>query len=138
LEAINIFYDHQASLTRFPYPMGEAEEAVVTIETALEAGITFLDTGDFYEVDRNELLVGQVISGCRDHAFISVKFGTQASPQGAMLRFDGEPNSVKRNIRNRALAWRVLQVNWRVLLLNQEPLFATVNLAKGDLLICRK
>src|ERR1700679_3698239 len=42
------------------------EESIATIRAALEAGINFLDTGDFYGMGHNELLVGQAIKGFRD------------------------------------------------------------------------
>ena len=51
------------------------EEGIATIRAALEAGINFLNTGDFYGMGHNEFLVGQAIKGRRDQALISVKFG---------------------------------------------------------------
>jgi aryl-alcohol dehydrogenase-like predicted oxidoreductase len=70
-------------------------ESIATIHAALDAGINFLDTGDFYGMGHNEMLVGRALSGRRDDAFISVKFGAQKSPSGAFLGFDARPNSVK-------------------------------------------
>lgn len=57
---------------------GEAKdenESIATIQLALDNGINFLNTGDFYGSGHNELLVGKAIKGRRDDAFISVKFG---------------------------------------------------------------
>jgi aryl-alcohol dehydrogenase-like predicted oxidoreductase len=48
------------------------EEGIATIQAALDAGINFLNTGDFYGMGHNELLVGQAIKGHRDQALISV------------------------------------------------------------------
>jgi aryl-alcohol dehydrogenase-like predicted oxidoreductase len=71
------------------------EDSIATIRAALEAGINFLDTGDFYGMGHNELLVGQAIKGFRDRALISVKFGLLRSPSGQMLGIDVRPNAVK-------------------------------------------
>ena len=73
---------------------GDAE-SVATIEAALDAGINFLDTGDFYGMGHNELLISRAIKERRDDAFLSVKFGAQKSPSGAFLGADLRPNSVK-------------------------------------------
>ncbi|OQP57245.1 aldo/keto reductase [Niastella vici] len=56
-------------------PMNDENESVATIQAALDNGINFLNTGDFYHSGHNELLVGKAIKGRRDDAFISVKTG---------------------------------------------------------------
>ena len=71
------------------------EEGIATIRAALEAGINFLNTGDFYGMGHNEMLVGRAIKGRRDQALISVKFGALRSPSGQMLGVDARPNAVK-------------------------------------------
>jgi len=70
-------------------------EGIATIQAALDAGINFLNTGDFYGMGHNEHLVGQAIKGRRDQALISVKFGALRSPSGQMLGVDARPNAVK-------------------------------------------
>ena len=71
------------------------EEGVATIHAALDAGMTLLNTGDFYAMGANEMLVGQALRGRREQAFVSVKFGSMRSPTGQWLGFDGRPAAVK-------------------------------------------
>jgi aryl-alcohol dehydrogenase-like predicted oxidoreductase len=73
----------------------DEEAATATIHASLDAGINLLNTGDFYGMGHNEMLVGRAIKGRRDDAIISVKFGAQRSPAGAFLGVDARPNSVK-------------------------------------------
>ena len=70
-------------------------ESVATIQAAMDAGVNLLDTGDFYGVGHNELLVAQAIRGRRDDAFLSVKFGALRTPAGGFTGFDGRPEAVK-------------------------------------------
>jgi len=51
------------------------QECIATIQASLDAGITFLDTADFYGMGRSEYLIGQAIKGRRDQVFLSVKCG---------------------------------------------------------------
>jgi aryl-alcohol dehydrogenase-like predicted oxidoreductase len=70
-------------------------EGVATIRHAIERGITLLDTGDFYGMGHNELLIRRAIEGVRDRVRLSVKFGAQRGPDGAWLGFDARPSAVK-------------------------------------------
>jgi aryl-alcohol dehydrogenase-like predicted oxidoreductase len=78
------------------YGPAEEAESVATIHAALEAGINLLDTGDFYGMGHNELLVGRALEGRdRDQVLISVKFGAQRGPDGSWLGYDARPAAVK-------------------------------------------
>ena len=70
-------------------------QGVATIHAALERGVSLLDTGDFYGMGHNELLVRRAIEGRRDQVQLSVKFGALRSPEGAFLGFDARPAAVK-------------------------------------------
>jgi aryl-alcohol dehydrogenase-like predicted oxidoreductase len=76
---------------------GEADESesIATIHAALDAGVTLLDTGDFYGAGHNEMLIGRALKGRRDEALLSVKFGALRSPDGGWGGFDGRPAAVK-------------------------------------------
>ena len=78
------------------YGPADEEESVATIHSALEAGITLVDTGDFYGAGQNELLIRKALKGVnRDHVLLSVKFGALRSPDGSFLGYDGRPAAVK-------------------------------------------
>lgn len=75
-------------------PVNDENESVATIQAALDTGINFLNTGDFYGAGHNELLVGKAVKGRRDDAFISVKFGA-IFHQGQWLGLDLRPASIR-------------------------------------------
>jgi aryl-alcohol dehydrogenase-like predicted oxidoreductase len=78
------------------YGPSDRAESVATIHQALEAGVTLLDTGDFYGMGHNEMLIGEALKGGkRDSAFISVKFGAQRAPDGNWIGYDARPEAVK-------------------------------------------
>jgi len=78
------------------YGPADTVESIATIHAALEAGITLLDTGDFYGMGRNELLLREALKGGkRDRVFLQVKFGAQRDPAGAFIGFDARPATVK-------------------------------------------
>jgi aryl-alcohol dehydrogenase-like predicted oxidoreductase len=78
------------------YGAADYDESVATIHAALDAGITLLDTGDFYGMGHNEMLIRDALRGTpRENALISVKFGAQRGPDGAWLGYDARPQAVK-------------------------------------------
>lgn len=78
------------------YGPADDAESVATIHAALDAGVTLLDTGDFYGMGHNELLLRDALRGRnRDHAVISVKFGALRGPDGSWLGYDSRPEAIK-------------------------------------------
>jgi aryl-alcohol dehydrogenase-like predicted oxidoreductase len=78
------------------YGPSDRDESIATIHAALEAGIDLLDTGDFYGMGHNELLIGEALRGRpREEYLLSVKFGAQRGPDGAWLGYDARPSAVK-------------------------------------------
>jgi aryl-alcohol dehydrogenase-like predicted oxidoreductase len=77
-------------------PPSDESESVATIHAALDAGITLLDTGDYYGMGHNELLIREALRGRkRERAVISVKFGALRDRAGNWLGVDGRPAAVK-------------------------------------------
>ncbi|HET9626773.1 MAG TPA: aldo/keto reductase [Kofleriaceae bacterium] len=77
------------------YGASDDNESIATIHAALERGVNVLDTGDFYGMGKNELLVGKALHDRRDKALISVKFGAQLAPDGQFVGFDTSPAATK-------------------------------------------
>ncbi len=78
------------------YGPADDAESIATIHAALDAGITLLDTGDYYGMGHNELLVRDALKGRnRDQVVISVKCGALRDPKGNWLGIDGRPAAVK-------------------------------------------
>jgi aryl-alcohol dehydrogenase-like predicted oxidoreductase len=77
------------------YGPSDDAESISTIHAAIDAGINLLDTGDFYGMGHNEMLIGRAIEGRRNRVLLSVKFGGMRMPNGAFIGLDGRPNAVK-------------------------------------------
>lgn len=77
------------------YAVPDEEAGYQTIIAALDAGITMLNTGDFYGNGRNELLIARAIKGRRNEVFLSVKAGALKSPKGEYIGFDMRPAAMK-------------------------------------------
>jgi pyridoxine 4-dehydrogenase len=78
------------------YGPSDRSESIATIHAALDDGVNLLDTGDFYGMGHNELLIGEAIrERPRDDYMLSVKFGAQRGPDGVWLGYDASPPAVK-------------------------------------------
>jgi len=78
------------------YGSADRAESIATVHAALDAGITLIDTGDFYGMGHNEILLREALAGRpRDSYALSVKFGAQRDPAGAWLGYDARPVAVK-------------------------------------------
>ncbi len=81
------------------YGVADEAESRATIRAAVEAGLRLLDTGDFYGMGHNELLIAQALEGVpRERVFIAVKFGALRDPAGGWAGFDARPAHVKNSL----------------------------------------
>lgn len=89
------------------YGPADRNESIATIHAALDAGITLIDTGDFYGMGHNEMLIAEALAGRnRDAVQLSVKFGALRDPSGGWIGVDGRPEAVKN-----ALAYTLRRLN---------------------------
>ena len=78
------------------YGPADRSESIATLHAAVDAGITLLDTGDFYGMGHNEMLIGDALAARgRDNLQISVKFGALRDPANAFAGYDSRPAAVK-------------------------------------------
>ena len=78
------------------YGPAEEPESIATIREALDTGINLLDTGDYYGMGHNELLIREALRGRdRNGVVISVKFGALRGPDNAFIGIDGRPVAVR-------------------------------------------
>ncbi|HET6144037.1 MAG TPA: aldo/keto reductase [Candidatus Acidoferrales bacterium] len=77
------------------YGPSDETESIATIHAALDAGITMLDTGDFYGMGHNEMLIRRAIEDRRKDVFLAVKFGAMRGPDGAFTGYDVRPEAIK-------------------------------------------
>lgn len=77
------------------YGVPDDEESIATLHYALDLGINFWDTADFYGNGKNEELISKVLSSNRDKIFIATKFGFKATEDGKSSTFDGSPEYMK-------------------------------------------
>jgi len=80
------------------YGPAEEPESLATIHAAIDAGINLIDTGDFYGMGDNELLLSKALRFFREQVILSVKFGAQRGPDGSWLGYDARPAAVKTSL----------------------------------------
>ncbi|HLJ14140.1 MAG TPA: aldo/keto reductase [Bryobacteraceae bacterium] len=77
------------------YGPADEAEGLATIRAAMDAGITLIDTGDFYGMGHDEMLIRDAIRGKRERIFVCVKFGALRTPDGEFIGYDARPVAVK-------------------------------------------
>ena len=77
------------------YGRSDRQASLATIASALERGVSLFDTGDFYGMGENEMLLAEALRGRRGQAFIQVKFGPQRGLDGSFLGIDARPAAAK-------------------------------------------
>lgn len=77
------------------YGQSDRRASIATIHAALAAGISLFDTGDFYGMGHNEMLLSEALRGKREQAFVQVKFGAQRAPDGSFIGADPRPAAMK-------------------------------------------
>ncbi|MGU7770671.1 aldo/keto reductase [Burkholderia sp. MR1-5-21] len=78
------------------YGPADRDESIATLHAALDHGITLLDTGDFYGMGDNEMLIRDALRGrARDQVVISVKFGALRDPAGKFVGYDARPAAIR-------------------------------------------
>jgi aryl-alcohol dehydrogenase-like predicted oxidoreductase len=77
------------------YGAADDAESIATIHAAINAGVNLIDTGDFYGMGHNEMLIGRALGKRRDEVLLSVKMGAQRAPDGSWIGHDARPATVK-------------------------------------------
>ena len=83
------------SATSGLYGKTSEDESIATIHEAIDRGVNLIDTGDFYGMGHNEMLIGRALRERRDKVFVSVKFGALVGPDRMFVGFDARPKLVK-------------------------------------------
>jgi len=80
------------------YGPSDEAESIATVHEAIDRGVDLLDTGDFYGMGHNEMLLGRALQGRRDKVLLSVKFGAMRDPSGRFIGIDGRPRAVRNSL----------------------------------------
>lgn len=82
------------SISEF-YGQADQQEALATLQLAIERGVTFFDTADVYGQGRNEKFVGASLKEHRDQIILATKFGIVRNSQGEFVGVNGHPDYVR-------------------------------------------
>ena len=74
---------------------GAKQQTIKTLQTAIDRGVNFINTADFYGMGKNELYIGEAIKGRREKVFLSVKTGSLRDPKGRFIGLDCRPEAIK-------------------------------------------
>jgi aryl-alcohol dehydrogenase-like predicted oxidoreductase len=74
---------------------GTKQQTIKTLQTAIDRGVNFINTADFYGMGLNELHIGEAIKGRREQVFLSVKTGSMRDPKGRFIGLDCRPEAIK-------------------------------------------
>jgi len=77
------------------YGPSDEAESIATIQAAIDSGINLMDTGDFYGMGHNEMLIRRALEGRRKDVFIAVKFGALRGPEGGFFGHDMRPVAIR-------------------------------------------
>lgn len=78
------------------YGPADEQDSIATVHAALEAGVTLIDTGDFYGMGHNEMLLREALKGAkRENVVLSVKYGAQRGADGSFIGIATDPASTK-------------------------------------------
>ena len=77
------------------YGPADEKESIATIHAAIDAGVNLIDTGDFYGMGHNEMLIGRAVQDRRDKVLLSVKFGALRGPDNSWGGYDARPVAIK-------------------------------------------
>ena len=91
------------------YGPADEDEGIATIRAAIDGGVTLIDTGDFYGMGHNEMLIAKALQGRRKDVFLQVKFGALRGPDRAWNGIDNRPVAVKNFV---AYSLRRLQTDY--------------------------
>lgn len=92
------------------YGPADRTESIATVHAALDAGVTLIDTGDFYGSGHNEMLLAEALQDvARDRYQLSVKFGGLRGPDGQFIGYDCRPKAIKNFL---AMSLRRLRVDY--------------------------
>jgi aryl-alcohol dehydrogenase-like predicted oxidoreductase len=94
------------------YDQTDDDESLATIHAALDDGIMLLDTGNFYGMGHNEMLIGRALKSRSNKSLLSVKFGALRTPDGGWTCFDARPVSVKNFASEKGISPSQLAIAW--------------------------